>query len=109
MRPGDLLARLERAGVHYSASHHKRLRTVEEAKSVRPQTDYGHTKNLFVRNKKGAMWLLTLSATFHCAFIMTTSIRRLLYDYFYMITSPEDAASSPPDYTVGFDSLIGRK
>ena len=51
---------LSEAGIDYEVFHHPPLRTVEEARAVRPKSDYGHTKNLFVRNKKGKMWLLTL-------------------------------------------------
>ena len=32
--------------------------TVEEAKALRGTLAGGHTKNLFLRNKKGAMWLV---------------------------------------------------
>ena len=39
--------------------------TVEDAKALRSPCDYGHTKNLFVRNKKGSMWLLTLHEDRH--------------------------------------------
>ena len=56
----QLLTMLDNQGVPYDIFYHKALRTVEEARSVRPKSDYGHTKNLFVRNKKGKMWLLTL-------------------------------------------------
>lgn len=42
--------------------YHPPLHTVREAKALRPQleSDEGQIKNLFVRNKKGKMWLLTL-------------------------------------------------
>ena len=56
----DLFAMLSEAGIDYEVFYHPPLRTVEEARAVRPKSDYGHTKNLFVRNKKGKMWLLTL-------------------------------------------------
>ena len=32
--------------------------TVEEAKRLRGELPGGHTKNLFLRNKKGRMWLV---------------------------------------------------
>lgn len=56
----ELLKSLDQEGIHCDVVHHESLRTVEDAKAIRPKTDYGHTKNLFVRNKKGKMWLLTL-------------------------------------------------
>ena len=60
MSSQQLFAALEEAGIETETQHHQPLRTVEEAKAVRPNVAYGHTKNLFVRNKKGKMWLLTL-------------------------------------------------
>jgi Ala-tRNA(Pro) deacylase len=38
--------------------HHPPVFTVEEAKALRGQIGGCHTKNLFLRNKKGAMWLV---------------------------------------------------
>lgn len=38
---------------------HAPVFTVEEAKSVRDDLPGGHSKNLFLRNKKGEMWLVT--------------------------------------------------
>lgn len=55
-----LFALLDRLGIEHHTIEHPPLRTVEEAKTVRPRTDGGYTKNLFVRNKKAEMWLLTL-------------------------------------------------
>ncbi len=60
MMVDELLGLLDEAAIHYDVLHHEALRTVEDAKAIRPETDYGHTKNLFVRNKKGKMWLLVL-------------------------------------------------
>ena len=60
MTPETLFSMLDKAGIQHHTIYHPPLRTVEDAKAVRPDTDYGHTKNLFVRNKKGAMWLLSL-------------------------------------------------
>ena len=60
MNPDALLSMLELMGIEHEVLTHPPLRTVEDAKRIRPKTDYGHTKNLFVRNKKGKMWLLTL-------------------------------------------------
>ncbi len=60
MVSADLFAMLERAEIGYSTTHHKPLRTVAEAKTVRPATNYGHTKNLFLRDRKGKLILLSL-------------------------------------------------
>lgn len=57
-RPEDLLRRLEELGIDSKTVHHAPVFTVEEAKAVRGQMEGCHTKNLFLRNKKGAMWLV---------------------------------------------------
>ena len=38
---------------------HPPVFTVEEAKALRGELAGGHVKNLFLRNKKGRMWLVT--------------------------------------------------
>lgn len=59
MRPEELLAYLESLGIAVTTVSHPPVFTVEEAKTLRGQLPGGHTKNLFLRNKKGAMWLVT--------------------------------------------------
>ncbi len=59
MRSEELLARLEELGIAVSTLTHAPVFTVEESKALRGQLPGGHTKNLFLRNKKGAMWLVT--------------------------------------------------
>jgi Ala-tRNA(Pro) deacylase len=56
----QLLSMLDAGGIAHKTVTHAPMFTVEDAKSLRAPCDYGHTKNLFVRNKKGRMWLLTL-------------------------------------------------
>ena len=56
----DLFARLDDLGVAHETLDHPLVFTVDDAKSVRKLTKGGHTKNLFLRNKKGSMWLVTL-------------------------------------------------
>ena len=58
MQPEELLAQLERLGIAAQTVSHPPVFTVEEAKTLRGQLPGGHTKNLFLRNKKGAMWLV---------------------------------------------------
>ncbi|NIM49053.1 MAG: prolyl-tRNA synthetase associated domain-containing protein [Gemmatimonadales bacterium] len=41
---------------------HQAVYTVEQAKEVRGGIEGCHTKNLFLRNKKGTMWLVTCLA-----------------------------------------------
>lgn len=59
MTPEDLLARLEALGIAAPTVSHPPLFTVEDSKALRGELPGGHTKNLFLRNKKGAMWLVT--------------------------------------------------
>ena len=56
--PEDLFQRLRGLGIEYETAHHPPVFTVEEAQAVRAEMIGGHTKNLFLRNKKGRMWLL---------------------------------------------------
>lgn len=48
--------------MEYRVLHHQPLMTVEDAKSIRSdeESDQGQIKNLFLKNKKGKMWLFTL-------------------------------------------------
>jgi len=56
-----LFARLSALGIPHETITHAPVFTVEQAQGVRHPGEEGlHTKNLFVRNKKGAMWLFTL-------------------------------------------------
>ena len=57
--PEELLARLDELGIAHSTVAHEPLFTVEQSKALRGQLPGGHTKNLFLRNKKGRMWLVT--------------------------------------------------
>jgi Ala-tRNA(Pro) deacylase len=56
--PEDLFQRLEELGIETDTVHHPAVFTVEEAKALRGQLAGCHTKNLFLRDKKGAMWLI---------------------------------------------------
>ncbi len=56
--PEDLLARLAELGIAARTFTHPPVHTVEEAKALRGEIAGAHIKNLFLRNKKGAMWLL---------------------------------------------------
>lgn len=59
--PGDLLGRLAKLGIDTRTVEHPPVFTVEEAKKLRGEIEGCHTKNLFLRNKKGKMWLLVCS------------------------------------------------
>jgi len=56
--PEALFRRLDELGIAHETTSHDPVFTVEEAKAVRGRLTGGHTKNLFLRNKKGAMWLV---------------------------------------------------
>lgn len=53
-----LLARLEALGIAYDRHDHPPLFTVEDSKALRGDLPGGHCKNLFLRDRKGAMWLV---------------------------------------------------
>ena len=57
--PEALHARLDALGIAYTAVSHPAVFTVEEAKALRGELPGSHIKNLFLRNKKGRMWLVT--------------------------------------------------
>src|SRR4029450_5075475 len=56
--PQQLLTRLDGLGIAYRNHEHAAVFTVEEAKPRRGELQGGHTKNLFLRNKKEEMWLV---------------------------------------------------
>jgi Ala-tRNA(Pro) deacylase len=58
----ELIKRLQNLEIEVPLLEHEAVYTVEEAKAVRGDLEGCHTKNLFVRNKKEAMWLVTCLA-----------------------------------------------
>lgn len=59
-REAELLARLDAMGIAHELWRHEPVYTVAEAKALRGSIDATHIKNLFLRDKKGGMWLLTV-------------------------------------------------
>lgn len=57
--PEVLFRRLEDLGLEFSTLAHPPVFTVEESRAVRGPLPGSHAKNLFLRNKKGRMWLLS--------------------------------------------------
>jgi len=57
--PEELFARLTELGVETKTHKHPPLHTVEESRALRGQIEGAHTKNLFLKDKKGALWLLS--------------------------------------------------
>ena len=58
--PEDLLAYLEKLGIATETVEHPPVFTVEEAQSLRGKIPGGHTKNLFLKDKKSRVFLLVL-------------------------------------------------
>lgn len=56
--PEGLLARLEALSIDAATHRHEPVFTVEEAQAVKGDLPGAHTKNLFLRDKKGTMWLV---------------------------------------------------
>ncbi|UCG86399.1 MAG: prolyl-tRNA synthetase associated domain-containing protein [Gemmatimonadota bacterium] len=56
--PEHLFHRLRELGIEAPPVHHPPVFTVEEAKRLRGKIEGCHTKSLFLRNKKGNMWLV---------------------------------------------------
>ncbi len=59
LSPAKLLERLTALGCRFETHRHAPLFTVEQSKALRGQLPGGHTKNLFLRDKKERMWLVT--------------------------------------------------
>lgn len=56
--PDDLFAFLDRLGIAHQTVNHPPLFTVEQSRSLRGQIAGGHTKNLFLKDKKDALFLV---------------------------------------------------
>jgi len=56
--PDDLFAFLDRLGIAHSTISHPPLFTVEESRALRGKIPGGHTKNLFLKAKTGALFLV---------------------------------------------------
>jgi Ala-tRNA(Pro) deacylase len=57
--PEDLFAMLDRLGIAHATVTHPPLFTVEESRALRGTIPGGHSKNLFLRDKKGALYLVS--------------------------------------------------
>src|SRR5215831_16123347 len=57
--PADLFACLDRLGIAHRTVTHVPLFTVEQSQALRGTIPGGHTKNLFLCDKKGALFLVT--------------------------------------------------
>ncbi len=57
--PDDLLRVLDELGIAHETIHHPPLFTVQESKTLRGEVPGAHTKNLFLKDKKGRLFLVT--------------------------------------------------
>jgi Ala-tRNA(Pro) deacylase len=53
-----LMARLDALGIRTRTVRHPPLFTVAESKALRGELPGGHSKNLFLKDKKGILWLI---------------------------------------------------
>ena len=58
----DLFAHLDAIGVTHATTRHRPVFRVEEGLDLKAQMPGGHTKNLFLKDKKGALFLLSAIA-----------------------------------------------
>jgi Ala-tRNA(Pro) deacylase len=56
--PADLFALLDRLGIAHVSVSHAALFTVEQSRALRGQIPGGHTKNLFLKDKRGEFYLV---------------------------------------------------
>jgi Ala-tRNA(Pro) deacylase len=56
--PDQLFAALDRLGIPHTTVKHPPLFTVEQSRALRGQIPGGHTKNLFLRDKKYELYLV---------------------------------------------------
>ena len=59
----DLFAALDALGIAHSTKDHPAVFTVSESQSLRDAIPGGHTKNLFLKDKKDNFFLLTVEET----------------------------------------------
>jgi Ala-tRNA(Pro) deacylase len=56
--PADLFARLDALGIPHKTYEHPPVHTVADAVRLRGQLPGGHCKSLFLKDKKGGLWLV---------------------------------------------------
>jgi len=58
--PDDLFARLDRLGIGHETHRHPPVFTVAESAALRGALPGGHCKSLFLKDKKGGLWLAVM-------------------------------------------------
>ena len=56
--PDDLFARFAELGIDTDTTWHEAVFTVEDSRRLRGEIPGGHCKSLFLKDKKGALWLV---------------------------------------------------
>ena len=56
----ELLARFDALGIEHETVTHEPVFTVEESQHLRGELDGAHVKNMFLRDKKKRLWLVTV-------------------------------------------------
>jgi Ala-tRNA(Pro) deacylase len=62
IREAKLYDTFRRLGIVWAKVEHAAVFTVEESEAVLSQIPGGHTKNLFLKDKKGGLWLVVVRA-----------------------------------------------
>ena len=57
--PDDLFGFLDRLGIAHPTVAHPPLFTVEQSRALRGQIPGGHSKNLFLKDKRGDLYLVS--------------------------------------------------
>ncbi|MBC2652764.1 prolyl-tRNA synthetase associated domain-containing protein [Novosphingobium flavum] len=60
MTEDDIYQDFTQAGIAFECLEHPAVHTVEESASIHEQLPAAHTKNLFLKDKSGQFWLVTL-------------------------------------------------
>jgi Ala-tRNA(Pro) deacylase len=56
--PDQLFAKLDALGIAHATTEHRAVFTVDESRELKESMPGGHSKNLFLKDKKGALYLL---------------------------------------------------
>ncbi len=57
--PADLFARLDALGIAYATTEHPAIFTVDQGRDLKLNLPGGHSKNLFLKDKKGTLFLVS--------------------------------------------------
>jgi Ala-tRNA(Pro) deacylase len=60
LTPEELLGRLDALGIRHTTHHHPPVFTVAESAALRGALPGGHCKSLFLKDKKGGLWLCVM-------------------------------------------------